>query len=121
MAASCIRVFADAAHIEHSKQRLAAAAPGIEALAAVLALAGNEVRLKMLFLLLDQQQLCVCDLAASVDVAEASVSQVLRVLRSAGVVENRREGRMVYYRLADGHVRMLLDVSREHARHEGQG
>ena len=61
------------------------------------------------------------DVAASVDVAEASVSQVLRVLRTAGVVENRREGRMVYYRLADGHVRMLLDVSREHARHEGQG
>ena len=66
-------------------------------------------------------ELCVCDLAASVDVAKASVSQVLRVLRTAGVVENRREGRMVYYRLADGHVRMLLDVSREHARHEGQG
>lgn len=88
---------------------------------AVFKLLGDPTRAKLLYALLEAGELCVCDLAASVDVAEASVSQVLRVLRTAGVVENRREGRMVYYRLADGHVRMLLDVSREHARHEGQG
>ncbi len=87
-------------------------------LAGLFKLLGDPRRARALYALLEAGELCVCDLAASVDVAEASVSQVLR---TAGVVENRREGRMVYYRLADGHVRMLLDVSREHARHEGQG
>jgi ArsR family transcriptional regulator, lead/cadmium/zinc/bismuth-responsive transcriptional repressor len=64
--------------------------------------------------LLEVGELCVCDLAAAIETAESTVSQALRLLRTAGVVANRREGRMVYYRLADAHVRMLLDLSREH-------
>src|SRR5690625_4961848 len=90
-------------------------------LAGLFKLLGDPRRARVLYALLEAGELCVCDLAASVGVPEASVSQVLRVLRTAGVVDNRREGRMVYYRLADAHVRMLLDVSREHARQEGQG
>lgn len=99
MATSCIRVFADTAHIEHSKQRLAAAAPGIEAVAAVLALAGNEVRLKMLFLLLDQQQLCVCDLADVLQMNVSAISQHLRKLKDGGVVQARKVGQTVFYTL----------------------
>ena len=88
-------------------------------LAALFKLLGDPRRSRILYALLEAGELCVCDLAASVDVPEAAVSQVLRLLRAAGVVENRRAGRMVYYRLADAHVRMLLDVSREHAGHQG--
>ena len=99
MAASCIRVFADAAHIEHSKQRLAAAASGIEAVAAVLALAGNEVRLKMLFLLLDEQQLRVCDLADVLQMNVSAISQHLRKLKDGGVVQARKVGQTVFYAL----------------------
>ena len=87
-------------------------------LAALFKLLGDPRRARILYALLEAGELCVCDLAASVDVPESAVSQVLRLLRTAGVVDNRRAGRMVYYRLADGHVRMLLDVSREHTRHE---
>ena len=47
------------------------------------------------------------------------MSQTMRLLRASAVVDNRREGRRVYYRLADAHVRMLLDVCREHTGHEG--
>ncbi|MBO0360440.1 helix-turn-helix transcriptional regulator [Hymenobacter sp. BT186] len=99
MATSCIRVFADAAHIEHSKQRLAAAAPGLEAVAAVLALAGNDVRLKMLYLLLDQQQLCVCDLADVLQMNVSAISQHLRKLKDGGVVQARKVGQTVFYTL----------------------
>ncbi|GAB2795984.1 DNA-binding transcriptional ArsR family regulator [Hymenobacter luteus] len=99
MATSCIRVFADAAHIEHGKQRLAAAAPGLESIAAVLALAGNEVRLKMLFLLLDQQQLCVCDLADVLQMNVSAISQHLRKLKDGGVVQARKVGQTVFYTL----------------------
>ncbi|GAA3511032.1 metalloregulator ArsR/SmtB family transcription factor [Georgenia daeguensis] len=87
-------------------------------LAALFKLLGDPRRARILYALLEAGELCVCDLAASVDVPETAVSHSLRLLRTAGVVDNRRAGRMVYYRLADGHVRMLLDLSREHARHE---
>lgn len=59
----------------------------------------------------------MCDLAATVAVAETSVSQALWLLRTAGIVRNRREGRVIYYPLDDAHVRLLLDVSREHLAH----
>ena len=88
-----------------------------ERLAALFRLLGDRSRNRMLFALAEAGELCVCDLAAVVDVPEASVSQALRLLRTAGVVRTRRDGRRVWYRLDDAHVRLLLDVSREHIRH----
>ncbi|MDU0372313.1 ArsR/SmtB family transcription factor [Hymenobacter monticola] len=96
---TCVRVFADTAHIERSTQRLAAAEAGLEALAQVLALTGNEVRLKMLFLLLDQQQLCVCDLADVLHMNVSAISQHLRKLKDGGVVQARKVGQTVFYTL----------------------
>lgn len=87
-------------------------------LADLFKLLGEPKRTRILYALLEAGELCVCDISASVDVPEASVSQALRLLRAAGVVDNRRAGRMVYYRLADAHVRLLLDLSREHTGHE---
>jgi DNA-binding transcriptional ArsR family regulator len=56
-----------------------------------------------------------------VSAPETSVSHALRLLRTAGIVRNRRDGRNVFYSLDDAHVRMLLDLSREHLRHgDGQ-
>ena len=86
-------------------------------LAAMFRLFGDPRRVRILYALCEAGELCVCDLSAAVEVPESSVSQALRLLRAAGVVENRRDGRMVYYRLSDAHVRMLLDLSREHTRH----
>lgn len=80
-------------------------------------LLGDPTRSRVLYALLEAGELCVCDLAATVDVPQPTVSQGLRLLRSAGIVKVRRSGRMSYYSLADSHVRMLLDLSREHLRH----
>ncbi|QIL78233.1 MULTISPECIES: ArsR/SmtB family transcription factor [Hymenobacter] len=96
---SCIRVFADTGHIEASQQRLKAAAPQLQTLAAVLALTGNEVRLQLLFLLLDQQQLCVCDLADVLQMNVSAISQHLRKLKDGGVVQARKVGQTVFYTL----------------------
>lgn len=81
-------------------------------------LLGDATRTRILYALLEVGELCVCDLAATVGVPETSVSHALRLLRTAGVVRNRRDGRMIYYSLADAHVRMLLDLSREHLREQ---
>ena len=92
-----------------------------EVLADGFKLLGEPNRVRILFALLEAGELCVCDLAATVDAAESTVSQALRLLRAAGIVRNRRDGRMIYYRLDDAHVRMLLDLSREHLAHSDGG
>ncbi|MGH9210174.1 MAG: ArsR/SmtB family transcription factor [Acidimicrobiales bacterium] len=94
------------------------AEPGEAArLAEVFKLLGDPTRTRLLSALLEAGELCVCDLAEVVGVPETSVSHALRLLRTAGIVHNRRAGRMMYYSLADAHVRMLLDLSLEHLRH----
>ncbi len=85
--------------------------------AALFRLLGDPGRVRMLSALLEAGELCVCDLAAVVDMAESSVSHSLRLLRTAGIVRNRRSGRQVFYSLDDAHVRLLLDVSLQHVGH----
>jgi ArsR family transcriptional regulator, lead/cadmium/zinc/bismuth-responsive transcriptional repressor len=89
-------------------------------LAGLFKLLGDPTRTRILYAVLEAGEMCVCDISATVVATETTVSQALRLLRTAGVVANRRQGRIVYYRLADAHVRMLLDLSREHARHESR-
>ncbi|MEQ8842073.1 MAG: metalloregulator ArsR/SmtB family transcription factor [Acidimicrobiales bacterium] len=86
-------------------------------LAEMFRLLGDPTRVRILFALLEAGELCVCDIASVVDTTETKVSQAMRLLRGAGVVRNRRDGRNVHYRLDDAHVRMLLDLSREHLAH----
>ena len=86
-------------------------------LADMFRLLGDPTRVRILFALLEAGELCVCDIAAVVETTETKVSQAMRLLRSAGVVRNRRDGRNIFYRLDDAHVRMLLDLSREHLAH----
>ena len=66
-----------------------------------------------------RQELCTCDLAAITCLSEPAVSQHLRLLRALGLVKTRREGKKVFYSLADAHVRFLLSVSLRHLAHEG--
>lgn len=92
-----------------------------DALADWFKVLGDATRARILYAVLDAGELCVCDLAATVDVPESTVSHALRWLRSAGVVRARRSGKMMYYSLDDEHVRMLLDIGREHLRHRDGG
>jgi ArsR family transcriptional regulator, lead/cadmium/zinc/bismuth-responsive transcriptional repressor len=67
-----------------------------------------------------RQELCTCDLAAIVCLSEPAVSQHLRLLRSLHLVKTRRQGKKVFYSLADAHVRNLLDLSLRHLAHEAR-
>jgi DNA-binding transcriptional ArsR family regulator len=84
--------------------------------AEVFGLLSDPGRLRLLVALLDGE-LCVCDLAAVSGMSESAASHALRLLRAHRVVEVRRSGRMAYYRLADAHVRMLLDLAMAHIEH----
>lgn len=61
------------------------------------------------------EELCVCDLAAVCGISQSGVSHQLRLLRDGGLVAFRRDGNRAVYRLADDHVRVLLDVGLAHA------
>jgi DNA-binding transcriptional ArsR family regulator len=94
--------------------------PGAEdvvELADVFSLLGDPGRLRLLMSLLEGGEMCVCDLAATTLMSESSVSHALRLLRAHRVVSVSRRGRMAYYRLDDGHVRMMLDLGLTHTGH----
>ena len=86
----------------------------------VFKLLGDPTRARLLYALLDGEEVCVCDLAAATGLAEATVSQALRLLRATDVVVARRDGRLAYYRLADEHIRHVLGDGLRHAA-EGPG
>jgi DNA-binding transcriptional ArsR family regulator len=90
-------------------------------LADLFKLLGDPTRARILYALLEAGELCVCDLSATVDLPESTASHALRLLRTAGIVRNRRDGRMVHYSLDDAHVRTLLDLSLQHLRHPQGG
>jgi len=72
-------------------------------------------RLRLMSALVNRE-LCVCDLAAVVKVSESAVSHQLRILRSQRLVKYRRDGRNVYYSLADRHIVSLYQEVAEHLR-----
>ena len=74
---------------------------------------GDISRLKILWAL-EHQEMCVCDLAALLGITESGVSHQLRLLRTLRLVQNRREGTILYYRLADDHVSQLVSIALEH-------
>lgn len=106
----------DVDRVEATRARLLSRDDAAQA-ADLFRLLGDPGRVQMLCALLEAGELCVCDLASVVDMAESSVSHSLRLLRTAGIVRHRRSGRQVFYSLDDAHVRLLLDVSVEHVRH----
>ena len=76
---------------------------------------GDANRLKVLHAL-EQDEMCVCDIAAFLELSESAVSHQLRLLRQLKLVSNRREGPILYYRLNDHHIAELFQIALEHSR-----
>ena len=114
---ACTSTQVDDARVAATRPLLVSAAEA-SGIADVFGLLSDPSRVRVLFALLEAGEMCVCDLAQMVEMSPSALSHALRLLRTAGVVTNRRDGRMVRYRLADSHVRLLLDVTREHLGHE---
>lgn len=74
---------------------------------------GDATRVKILFVLL-QAEMCVCDLAETLGMTQSAISHQLRVLKQMKLVKNRREGKTVYYSLADGHIQTIISQGMEH-------
>ena len=85
------------------------------ALAETFQTLSDPTRAKIVYSLLSQE-LCTCDLAAIAGISEPAVSQHLKVLRNLRLIKSRREGKMVYHSLDDGHIATLLAVCLDHVR-----
>lgn len=82
-------------------------------LAELFKLFGDCTRVKILYALL-KSELCVCDIAKLMDVTQSAVSHQLRVLKAGKLVKGRRDGKTVFYSLADDHVIRILSQGMEH-------
>lgn len=74
---------------------------------------GDPTRIKILCTLF-QSELCVCDLAEVTGMTQSAISHQLRMLKQMKLVKNRREGKIVYYSLADAHIQSILNQGMEH-------
>ncbi len=82
-------------------------------LADLYKLFGDPTRIKIL-MSLSQHELCVCDLAALIEMSQSAVSHQLRLLKQGRLVKSRREGKSIFYSLADDHVHTVLAQGMEH-------
>jgi ArsR family transcriptional regulator, lead/cadmium/zinc/bismuth-responsive transcriptional repressor len=103
----CLRLFADQEQISNCKDKLNITQKIFECLSTILALAGNEVRLKMIYLLEEEKELCPCDLADILGMSIPAVSQHLRKLKDGNIVETRKEGQTIYYSLSEENIKIL--------------
>ncbi len=87
----------------------------LENLSELFKVLGDVTRVRILWAL-SMQELCVCDLTAVMGMTQSAISHQLRLLKSAKLVRSRREGRSVYYSLADTHVSLLFSQGLEHVK-----
>ena len=78
---------------------------------------GDTTRVKILYVL-RCCDMCVCDLAQSLQMTQSAISHQLRVLKQMDLVKNKREGKMILYSLADDHISGILDMGLEHINEE---
>ena len=86
------------------------------ALADIFKILGDRTRIKLLALLATENELCVCDIAESLQMGQSAISHQLRVLRAARLVKFRKVGKEALYSLDDDHVVSLMKQGLEHVR-----
>ena len=82
-------------------------------LAELLKVFGDSTRIKILWAL-DESEMCVCDIAALLNMTQSAISHQLRILKQTRLVKNRKEGKVVYYSLDDAHVKQIFEMGLVH-------
>lgn len=101
--------------VKHVQKNL----PDLKGMALIFKALADETRLKISFALTLQDELCVCDVATIIHSSTATASHHLRYLKENDLAKSEKRGKLVYYRLADDHVRQLVKIAYEHSK-EGE-
>lgn len=107
---TCIRLYADPVQIRTCKEKVENTKNAFSQISAVLSLAGNDVRLKILYLLEEEKELCPCDLSDILSMSIPAISQHLRKMKDGGIIHARKEGQTVFYSLKPEHLKMLRSL-----------
>lgn len=109
---TCARTIIHAEVVAKVKEKI----PSIEVLtemADLFKILGDRTRTRILYALFESE-MCVCDLAYLLGMSQSSISHQLRILKQAKLVKNRKEGKVVYYSLADNHIIQIFDQVLQH-------
>lgn len=82
-------------------------------LAELFKIFGDSTRIRILYALFEEE-MCVCDIAQLLNMTQSAISHQLRLLKQSKLVKNRRDGKTVYYSLADDHVRTVINQGMDH-------
>ena len=74
---------------------------------------GDSTRIRILFVLFEAE-VCVCDLAQTLNMTQSAISHQLKILKQSKLVKSRREGKSIFYSLSDDHVRGIINMGMEH-------
>lgn len=107
---SCIRDVADLNQINNCIEALHNVESSILKLTDILKLTGNDVRLKILFLLNKEEELCPCDLADILNMTVPALSQHLRKMKDGGLLSSYRDGKQIFYTLKEPYVEILKPI-----------
>ena len=107
---TCIRLEADAKQIMDCRASIATLEKPLSYVAEVLNLAGNKVRLQMLFLLQREKRLCVCDLSDILEMNVSAISQHLRKLKDRDLIYATKEAQTIFYALNKDKLAILHPI-----------
>jgi len=107
---TCIRLYADPIQIKNCKEKIENTANAFSQMSSVLSLAANDARLKILYLLEEEKELCPCDLSDILSMSIPAVSQHLRKMKDGGIIKACKEGQTIFYSLKPEHLKMLRSL-----------
>lgn len=110
MSSTCIRVMADPVQIRECKESLEKLENPLNDLTKLFNLSGNPARMKILFLLYKESQMCPCDLSDILDMSVGGVSQHLRKLKDGGIISDKKVGQTVFYSLNAENMKTIQPV-----------
>ena len=110
MSSTCIRVLADINQIKECRQKIKSVDESLLLLANAFNLVGNDVRIKILYLLQEEGQLCPCDLSDILGMNISPISQHLRKLKDSKIIVSKKTGQTIFYSISPEYVEILKPV-----------
>lgn len=107
---SCIRVYANENQINSCKEDLSKVQEPISRFSKALNLAGNEMRLKILYLLYKEEEMCPCDLSDVLGISVSAISQHLRKMKDGGLLLDKKIGQTIFYSIINENTEILIPV-----------
>ena len=107
---TCTRAEANHTQLLNCQATIESLDNGFQEMTKLLSIAGNDVRLKILFLLDMEKELCPCDIADILEMSMPAISQHLRKMKDAGFIASRREGQTLYYSLVKSETKVLSNI-----------